>query len=139
MTFSKPSAFPVWASLDQVDPVSQQNNVLTPPPEKQMYGWSRLEFPPRNWFNWLARFTNNWLQYLAQQESQSVVTGDVSGATAIVDPINGGMAIVSIIDTGAPANYFQGITYIPPSYAGGTSFTTTSTSSTSTTTSISTS
>lgn len=114
----RPTVFPVWASSDQVDPISGQNNVLTPPPEKQMYGWARLEFPPRNWINWLARYTNNWIQYLAQQESQAVVT-DGLGSVAIVDVVNGGMSIIYVVDTGATANYYEGIVYVPASYSSG--------------------
>lgn len=121
---SKPSVFPVWADQDQDDPVSLQNNVLTPPPEKQNFGWDRLEFPPRNWFNWLGRYTNRWLQYLAQQEAQAVVTSDNTGATPVVEVVNGGMSLIYVIDTSTPANFFEGITYIPPSYSGGTNYTT---------------
>lgn len=123
MTFPRPTVLPEWATTDQLDPISGQNNVLTPPPEQLLYGWKRLQFPPRNWFNWLARYTYQWLAYLSQQESQSVVTNDNTGATPIIDPVNGGMALLFVIDIVTPANYFEGIAYIPPGYAGGTSFT----------------
>lgn len=129
MTFTRPTVLPIWAVQDQVDPVSMQNNVLTPPPEKQQYGWDRQDFPPRNWFNWLARQTYFGLAYLMQQEAQSITTSDNTGATPTFDPINGGMALISVIDTTTPANFYQGITYIPPAYPGATlSFTTTASS-----------
>lgn len=130
MPLSRPLTFPVWAVQDQVDPVSLQNNVLTPPPEYQQYGWTRQQFPPRNWFNWLARYTYTWLAYLAQQESQSVNTSDNTGSTVIFDVVNGGMALINVIDKTTPANFYQGITYIPPSYSSGTLSFTTSASST---------
>ena len=71
---SKPTILPEWAENDVVDPISGQNNVLEPPPEKKLEGWARLEYPPRNWFNWLARYTWRWLNWLNQQEEQSIVT-----------------------------------------------------------------
>jgi hypothetical protein len=115
---SKPSVFPIWADQDQVDPVSLQNNVLTPPPEKQNFGWDRLEFPPRNWFNWLGRYTNRWLQYLAQQEAQAVVT---DGAGEVMfDSVNGGLAYIYVVDTGNAANVYHGMVYLPPSSVGAT-------------------
>ena len=122
MTFTRPTQLPEWATQDQIDPVSLQNNVLTPPPEKQQYGWARLEFPPRNWLNWLARYTYQWLAYLGQQEAQSIVTGDNTGATAIVDVVNGGLALISVVDTNVSNNtyFYQGIVYVPPAYSSGT-------------------
>ena len=124
MAFPRPTILPVWAVQDQIDVDSLQNNVLTPPVEMQQYGWQRLQFPPRNWFNWLARYTYQWLAYLSQQDAQSTATSDNTGATPIVDVVNGGMALIFVIDTTTPANYYEGITYIPPAYGGGTSFTT---------------
>lgn len=112
----RPSDYPVWAEMNRVDPISGQNNVTTPPLEKQQYGWDFNEQPPRNWFNWLGRLTNNWIQFLSQQEQQSQVT-DNSGTDTIFDTVNGGMAIVYVIDTTTPANSFHGITYIPPNAA----------------------
>lgn len=111
---TKPSVFPIWAQLNAVDPISGQNNVTTPPLEKQNYGWDFNEQPPRNWFNWLGRYTYNWLQWLDQQESQSRVVNN-AGTSPAFDIITGGMAIVYVIDTTTPANSFHGIAYIPPS------------------------
>lgn len=110
---SKPTTFPVWATDNRVDPISGQNNVTTPPNEKQQYGWNFNEQPPRNWFNWLGRYTYTWLAWLDQQESQSRVV-DNAGTTPAFDIVTGGMAIVYVIDTTTPANSFHGIAYIPP-------------------------
>lgn len=115
----RPDMFPVWAALDQVDPVSNQNNVLVPPLEKQNYGWNRLEFPPRNFFNWLGRKTYQWLQYLDQQQAQSTVTTG-SGAAPIVDIINGGMSLIYVVDKGDTTKFFEGIVYVPAGYSSGT-------------------
>lgn len=114
----RPTVFPVWAEQDQIDPVSQQNNVLTPPPEKQQYGWDKLEFPPRNWFNWLARYTNRWIEYFAQQEAQAVVT-DGTGQI-MFDALVGGLAYIYVVDVGNALNVYHGMVYLPPSNVGAT-------------------
>ena len=114
----KPTVLPVWADQDQVDPVSLQNNVLTPPPSKQQFGWARLEFPPRNWFNWLGRYTYRWLAWLKQQEEQAVVsagTGQVMFDAAI-----GGLAYIYVIDKGNASNVYHGMIYLPPANVGAT-------------------
>lgn len=39
----RPDAYPRWASMDIVDPVSLSPNVIEPPEEKKDRGWNRLE------------------------------------------------------------------------------------------------
>ena len=112
----QPTVYPVWATTDQVDPVSGQNNVLTPPTEKQLYGWDFQEFPPRNWFNWLGRYTYQWIAYLAQQNNLSLVV-DGSGNNPAINPAVGGLIRVDIVDTGAPSNFYTGLAYFPPASA----------------------
>jgi hypothetical protein len=102
-----PSEFPVWAINDQVDPVSNQNNVVAPPTEKQLFGWARSDFPPRNWFNWLGRLTNNWLQYLSQNDPkcQTICRTNLSYGTAytIADTqTQGRLLLLYIQDTSFP-------------------------------------
>lgn len=105
---TKPSVLPVWADSDQTDPISGQNNVLTPPPEKQQYGWSRLEFPPRNWFNWLGRYTYRWLAWLKQQEEQSVVTdGDGVGLFTT----NNALITLCAVNSNNPTSYIFAVGY----------------------------
>lgn len=67
MVLPQPDQFPDWAMLDVVDGVSHINNVIAPPLEKQDSGWARQEFPPRQWFNWLGRYTARWIRYLFQE------------------------------------------------------------------------
>jgi len=112
---AKPSDLPQWATSNIVDPVSGQNNVLEPPPEKKTDGWNRLEKPARNWFNWLGRLTYNWLNWFNQQESQARV---VETTGVIADVVTGGMCVIYAIDTDTPANFYHGIAYIPPSPGG---------------------
>jgi len=105
---TKPTEVPEWAVNNVVDPVSGQNNVLEPPPEKKLEGWARLEFPPRNWFNWLARLAYQWIEWFKQQEEQAVVT-DGNGAGLFVTDT----ALITLyaVDKNTPANYIFAIGY----------------------------
>lgn len=118
---TRPSNFPEWATLDQIDPVSGSNNSLQPPPQKALYGFARLEFAPRNWFNWLFKTINEWIEYFDAKFSQTVVV-DGSGTDAIVDVTVGGMVEISVIDTDSSSatNFYTGIVYVPPGYSSGT-------------------
>lgn len=60
----KPTEYPDWAMQDSVDSVSELNNVIEPGTEQKDFGWTRNEIPPRQWFNWLARKTSEWIRYL---------------------------------------------------------------------------
>ena len=64
---SKPTTLPRFAELDQVDPTSGQNNVVEPPANWKDYGWDYQEEPPRNYFNWLHRWTYEWLNWVDQK------------------------------------------------------------------------
>lgn len=83
MVLPQPTEFPDWATQDQTDPVSHINNVVTPPLEMQESGWLRQEFPPRQWFNWLARYTGLWVRYLNQQVGTAAT--DITTLQAQVD------------------------------------------------------
>lgn len=108
MSFTKPDQLPMWADSDQVSTISLQNNVLTPPPALQQYGWTYKQFPPRNFFNWLGRYTYRWLAWLNQQESQSVVTdGDGIG----LFPTEDAMIYLYAVDIVTPANYIFAMGY----------------------------
>ncbi len=55
---------PRWATNDVVDPTSSLNNVIEPAEGKKDIGWNYLEKPARQYFNWLGRQTNQWIDYL---------------------------------------------------------------------------
>ncbi len=102
----KPSILPEWAENDVVDPISGQNNVLEPPTEKKLEGWARLEFPPRNWFNWLSRYTYRWLSFLKQQEEQAVLT-DGNGIGLF--PYDNVLITLTAVDIANPTRYIFAI------------------------------
>lgn len=62
--------FPRWATEDQVNAVSGQLNVVEPPEERKDSGWDRFEIPPRQWLNWIARKTYEWLVYIDETRGQ---------------------------------------------------------------------
>ena len=102
----KPTDLPEWASANQVDPISGINNVIEPPAEKKTNGWDRLEYPPRNWFNWLFRLSYNWLDWLKQQEEQKVVT---DGNGALLFPTDEALIVYYAIDIVDPTHYLHAV------------------------------
>jgi hypothetical protein len=64
MTTDRPDKYPDWAMNDVVEPISGQNNVIEPPQVKKDEGWGYRDKGARNWFNWLSRYTANWIRYL---------------------------------------------------------------------------
>lgn len=65
---SKPSQYPRWASNDVISPVTGVNNVINPPESKKNVGWLDGEPPARNYFNWLHRTTNEWVEYFDNRD-----------------------------------------------------------------------
>ena len=103
---TKPTVLPKWADGVAVDPISGQQNVTTPPTEKQNAGWDRLEFPPRNWFNWLGRYTYRWLNWLKQQEEQAIIT---NGAGEGLFPTDGALITLYAVDITIPTDYLVAV------------------------------
>lgn len=62
----KPTILPKWATDQEQDPISGQENVVEPPSEKQLSGWSFQEKPNRQWWNWLHRQTYLWIAYFSE-------------------------------------------------------------------------
>jgi len=69
----RPDKLPEWATVDEIDPVSGQSNVVEPPPERKESGWTRREIPPRQWFNWLARTVGGWIEW-ARDEIDTLIS-----------------------------------------------------------------
>jgi hypothetical protein len=87
---TKPTKLPQWAALsdgsdnDVVDGVSGKNNVVEPTLGQKELGWTFKQFPPRQFFNWLARLTFQWLKYVddsINQELNTTSSPTFAGAT----------------------------------------------------------
>jgi len=66
----RPDGFPEWADENPVDPVSGQLARVEPPDGQKQTGWDRNQVPPRQWMNWLAWKTNQWIQWLDRNRSK---------------------------------------------------------------------
>lgn len=64
---AKPATVPEWASSDQVDGVSGQNNVVEPTTTFKTYGWPRKARPVRQYLNWLGRWTYEWITWISTE------------------------------------------------------------------------
>lgn len=99
---TKPSSLPFWAAkadgtdVDIVDPVSGVNNVVEPSNAQKELGWIRNQFPPRQFFNWLARLTFKWIKFLDDSIDQEVKI--TSNPTFAGVEVNGGDLNVSASD-----------------------------------------
>lgn len=114
-----PDELPMWATMTVIDPTSNQPNVSTPPPEKQLVGWSLEEQPPRQWFNWLGQKTYEWLVYFKDRDLEDVTTsGD--GVTPNFDALIGGLCYIYVVDTVVTTNCYHGMCYLPPGNVGAT-------------------
>lgn len=72
---TKPTVKPRWATTDVVDPTSGQNNVVEPSTSKKDTGWDRHEKPERQFFNWQARFTYEWIDWFDGTTIPLTLTG----------------------------------------------------------------
>ena len=88
MPLSRPSVFPVFASTDRADGALGGNNVVAADSSHQLYGWQYNEKPPREYFNWLHRITNNWLAYLDENVTSLLALLDSSKSKTAEDADN---------------------------------------------------
>jgi len=82
---NRPEVFPKWAASDEIDPISGQNNIVEPPDERKESGWKRREIPPRQWENWLARLSWQWIRWA--RDRIDALTSTVGGLSATVDDV----------------------------------------------------
>lgn len=62
----KPTKFPDWASVPQVDPISGGQNIVEPPDSQKETGWLYKQKPPSSWWNWIANLTSQWIHYFEE-------------------------------------------------------------------------
>ena len=81
----KPTERPRWASDVSAD-------VITPSGAKQNTGWVQ-EYPPLQFFNWLGKFTYQWLDYLEKHTDASLGGGGelvaIEIAAGVLLPVTG--------------------------------------------------
>lgn len=73
----RPTVLPEWAMNDVVNPLNGQLNVVEPPSERKLTGWTFLERPNRQWWNWFQRQTSLFIEYFDQMLGQSAVSQSV--------------------------------------------------------------
>jgi len=96
---AKPTQDITWASADITDPGSSQDNKVEPSSAKKTNGWSFLEKPPFNWFNywmnaiylWVTNYGNSFEDYEAETtdgtETEMFVDGVTDSRLSIADGI----------------------------------------------------
>ena len=88
MAVSKPTVFPRFASVDLLNGTGGAPNVVEPSSGKKDSGWNEGERPPRETFNWLHRFTNDWIEYFDQEIIRSVSATHFAEDTAATSGLN---------------------------------------------------
>ena len=61
---AKPSVFPLWATLDENDPISGLANKVEPTAQWKDSGQKDDEFVPRAYLNFQFDLINDWVQYV---------------------------------------------------------------------------
>jgi hypothetical protein len=101
----KPTGKPEWATLDQVDGTSGQNNAVEPSTAEKNYGYTRKARPTRQKLNWLFRKIYSWLSWAeasidglesdlsdeawARNTADSTLTSSVNGLDSRLDTLEG--------------------------------------------------
>ena len=70
---SRPSEYPEFAIDDVNDPITGQPNVIEPDGSQKGTGWVNKQKPPYQFFNWLHRKVNQWIQYLTVERDSAEV------------------------------------------------------------------
>lgn len=70
---AKPTTLPEFATTDSTDPTSGINNVTEPVQSFKDFGWNPFRVRPnRSNFNWLHRWTYNWIKYVDEELTEQV-------------------------------------------------------------------
>jgi len=74
MPFTKPLVLPEWATDDIGNGPLGALNVQTPPSSYFTDGWDYGETPPREFFNWLGRYTYLNIGWLVQETDALLIS-----------------------------------------------------------------
>lgn len=96
---TRPIKYPRWATELVRDEIYRQFNIHEPPEINKDIGWAQGEVPPRQWFNWLANVTYEWIVYLDHQvnrpeefiKSKLPKAVDNKGKIIFVSDVDGGV------------------------------------------------
>lgn len=89
---AKPTVDISWATDDIIDPLSTQNNKVEPANLKKTDGWSYLEKPPFNWFNYWMNGVKQWVDHLDKESDDSKLSLWSAEADDITSAIPGGIS-----------------------------------------------
>lgn len=76
MSETKPTNVGAWATDDQVDPTSGEDNVAEPGASRKQSGWDRHDPVFRQWLNWLGRIGWQWRKWLDERLFDGATTSD---------------------------------------------------------------
>ncbi len=94
---TRPTKYPRWASTLVKNETNKEYNIYEPPEQKKDLGWDLNEVPPRQWLNWLNRFTHDWIVFFdTTKNGVSYLTAELPPAAENV----GRILLVSDIGTG---------------------------------------
>lgn len=101
---ARPALFPDFALNNLNNPGP---NVIEPSIELKNSGWLNGQKPPREYFNWLHRLTNDWLKYLDEQQqdiltnfvASSITNDSALSGTTVKDALDGMQSLKSNIIT----------------------------------------
>lgn len=74
---TRPNAFPAWATANP-------DGIVRPSAADQQVGWLPDQPPSAQYFNWLQSTTSDWLEYLDEQNSGTVLTTTLDHSTRLI-------------------------------------------------------
>lgn len=84
----RPTKYPKWASVDEIDPITGNANKVEPPLQWQNSGVKRRQPVPRQYLNYHNDLTSDWIEYLDEQVSAPTPIPNILGAVYPVGSIH---------------------------------------------------
>lgn len=98
---------PTWAEQLEVDPETNQFNVIAPTNEMRFVGYKFRSYPSRNHWNWLFRTAFRWIRYLRDRQDLEK-TADGNGIEIFAE---NSLITLYAVDKTVPANYIHAAGY----------------------------
>lgn len=103
----RPDEKPRWATEYRFSSITNNPNVVEPTESKKNVGWDPFEPPARNYFNWLALKTYQWIDYLDYLATSLNKVSDGAGEN-LFDVENTLIELVAV-DKVTPANFLKAV------------------------------